>query len=180
MRKQFIQWKNRLTMRFNWHVLLLLLFSPISLAEEVEEKPIEYKVTQVKGYLYGTVDGDTAYRDWRRGTFDKERMVEVEPKELPSKLPEPVVIPYTDPKVNEVPVGKPKKPPLKGEDKIFVQIGEDVKEARCLILGEGCELLIEPEDEKDSVYFDAIEQAKTRQAELKPGEKGSTREIIKP
>ncbi|MGH1461613.1 MAG: hypothetical protein ACRBB6_06230 [Neptuniibacter sp.] len=167
-------------MHFNWQVFLLLLFSPIAPAEEIVEKPIEYKVTPVKGYLYGTVDGETAYKDWRRGSFDQERMVEVQPQELPSNLPEPVVIPYTEPEVSEVPVGKTKQPPLKGEDKVFVQIEEDVKEARCLILGEGCELLIEPEEEKDSVYFDAIEKAKARQAELQSEQNGKAREIIRP
>lgn len=167
-------------MHINWRVLFLLLLSPFTMAEEVVEAPIAYEITPVKGYLYGTVDGETAYQDWRRGTFDKERMVEVKPKELPSNLPEPVVIPYTEPKVNEVPVGKPKKPPLKGEDKIFVQIGKDEKEARCLILGEGCEELLQPKEEKDSVYFDAIQKAKERQAELKSESEGRGRAIVKP
>lgn len=93
-------------------VLGLFLFSCAISAEEEVELPIEYDITSPKGYYYGTVDGETAYKDWRRGTFDKERMKEVQPKDLPSNLPEPVVIPYVPPLVNEVPVGKPKKPPL--------------------------------------------------------------------
>lgn len=180
MLKQFIQWKSRLKIVFNWGFAILLMWSGTAFSEEAVEKPIEYQVTPVKGYLYGTVDGESAYKDWRRGTFDKERMVEVQPKQLPSKLPEPVVIPFAEPKVNEVPVGKPKKPPLKGEDKIFVQIGKDEIEARCLILGEGCELLIEPEEEKDSVYFKAIEKAKERQAELQSGTEAKSRTIVQP
>ena len=157
-------------------VLGLLFFSCAIYAEEEVELPIEYDITSPKGYYYGTVDGETAYKDWRRGTFDKERMNEVQPKDLPSNLPEPVVIPYVPPVVNEVPVGKPKKPPLKGEDKIFVQIGKDEKKARCLILGQGCEELVEPEV-KDSVYFRPIEAQKQKQLEQEQAKK---RTVINP
>jgi len=145
-------------------LLVLCAASSTLSAEEELELPIDYEVTSPKGYFYGTVDGETAYKDWRRGTFDKERMNEIKPKDLPSNLPEPVVIPYVPPVVNEVPVGKPKKPALKGEDKIFVQIGKDEKKARCLILGQGCEELLEPEV-KDSVYFRPIEAQRQKQQE---------------
>lgn len=140
-------------------LLPILVYSAVSYAAEgiYEEAPapVPYKVTPVKGYLYGTVDGKTAYKDWRRGTFDKERMNEVQPADLPNNLPEPTVIPYTEPKVKEIAVGKPKRAPLKGEDKIFVQIGKDEKRARCLLLGEGCAELNKPK-EQDSVYFRPI------------------------
>lgn len=156
----------------------LCLMSCVVSAEEDIEVPIDYEITTPKGYFYGTVDGETAYKDWRRGTFDKERMNEIKPKDLPSNLPEPVVIPYVPPVVNEVPAGKPKKPPLKGEDKIFVQIGKDEKKARCLILGQGCEELVEPEV-KDSVYFRPIEAQKQKQLELEQ-EKIKKRTVINP
>lgn len=137
-------------------LLSLLCISSWLFAEEEVIQPIKYEVTSPKGYFHGTVDGETAYKDWRRGSFDKERMTEVRAKDLPSDLPPPVVIPYTKPKVKEVPVGEPKVPPLKGEDKIFVTIGKDEKKARCLLLGQGCADLVEPE-EKDSIYFRPIE-----------------------
>lgn len=151
-------------------VLSLFLASSVLNAEEEPKLPIDYEVTSPKGYFYGTVDGETAYKDWRRGTFDKERMSEIKPKDLPSNLPEPIIIPYVPPVVNEVPVGKPKKPALKGEDKIFVQIGKDEKKARCQILGQGCEELLEPEV-KDSVYFRPIEAQKQKMQEQEPGKK---------
>ncbi len=152
-------------------LMFTLLSQPlIAWAEEIIA-PIKYQVTAPRGYFYGTVDGETAYKDWRRGTFDKEKMVEVKPDNLPSNLPEPVVIPYVKPKVNEVPVGKPKKPLLKGEDKIFVQIGKDEKKARCFILGQGCDALIEPEAVKDSVYFRPIEALQKQQAGTEPAKK---------
>jgi len=135
-------------------------------AEEVVV-PIEYEVTAPKGYFYGTVDGETAYKDWRRGTFDKERMQEITPQDLPDNLPEPVIIPFTEPKVNEVPVGKPKRPPLKGEDKIFVQIGKDEQKARCFLLGQGCEELVKPK-ETDSVYFRPIEAQQKKRKIINP------------
>lgn len=139
--------------------LVLFLYSLPLFAVEEPPAPVPYTVTKVRGYLYGTVDGKTAYKDWRRGTFDKERMNEVKPGDLPSDLPEAVVIPYKDPKVLEVAVGKPKHPPLKGEDKIFVQIGSDEKKARCFLLGQGCEELSKPE-EQDSVYYRPIQKAR--------------------
>lgn len=169
-----------MTTPINWKATLLLLVSSAAAAAEESVQPIEYEVTQVRGYLYGTVDGKTAYQDWRRGTFDKERMIEVQPKKLPDNLPEPVVIPYTEPEVSEVPVGQPKKQPLKGEDKIFAQIGKDEKEARCLILGEGCEELVKPKEEKDSVYFDAIGKAKESRAQQETGTDSRARKVIKP
>ena len=142
---------------FRQNVLLsLVLISPFLPAEEETVLPIKYEVTAPEGYFYGTVDGETAYKDWRRGSFDKERMTEIKAKDLPNDLPPPVVIPYTKPTVKEVPVGKPKTPPLKGEDKIFVTIGKDEKKARCFLLGQGCEELVKPE-EKDSIYFRPIE-----------------------
>lgn len=162
-------------------ILIFVLFAQSwgTLAEEIEV-PIEYQVTAPKGYYYGTVDGETAYKDWRRGTFDKERMTEIKPQDLPNNLPEPVVIPFVEPKVNEVPVGEPKTPPLKGEDKIFVQIGKDEKKARCFILGQGCDELVEPETLKDSVYFRPIEALQEKQAEQAEAEKAKKREIITP
>lgn len=161
MPKRSIQWKMHLMMHIR--LLCLLLFSAQVFSEEEVELPIDYQITAPKGYYYGTVDGETAYQDWRRGTFDQERMVEVIPRDLPNNLPEPLVIPYAPPKVNEVPAGKDKKPPLKGEDKIFVQIGKDEKKARCLLLGQGCEELVKPK-RKDSVYFRPIlEQEKKRE-----------------
>jgi len=180
MPKQSIRWMSLLKKHTNWIILPLTLVAAFAMAEEQLEEPIQYEVTAVKGYLYGTVDGETAYKDWRRGTFDKERMTEVKPKELPDNLPEPVVIPFVESKVREVPVGKPKRPPLKGEDKIFVQIGEDEIKARCFILGEGCEQLEKPE-EQDSVYYKAIEKAQEKQQALKQGEAANKgRAIIKP
>ena len=155
---------------FRSFLLVLCAASSALSAEEELERPIDYEVTSPKGYFYGTVDGETAYKDWRRGTFDKERMNEIKPQDLPSNLPEPVVIPYVPPVVNEVPVGKPKKPALKGEDKIFVQIGKDEKKARCLILGQGCEELLEPEV-KDSVYFRPIEAQRQKQQEQEQSKK---------
>lgn len=175
MLKQFIRWTIHLMKLTKILAVSALLIPLNALAEEIEA-PIEYRVTAPKGYYYGTVDGETAYKDWRRGTFDKERMIEVQPKDLPSNLPEPVIIPYVEPKVNEVPVGKPKQPPLKGEDKIFVQIGKDEKEARCFILGQGCEDLVEPEV-KDSVYFRPIEALQEQQGGDTSTKK---REIIQP
>lgn len=162
-------------MRFSSWLLCSCCLTFSAIAEEAIEQPIEYDITSPKGYYYGTVDGETAYQDWRRGTFDKERMNEIQPQDLPSNLPEPVVVPFVEPSVSEVPVGKPKKPPLKGEDKIFVRIGKDEKKARCFLLGQGCEDLVEPEV-KDSVYFSAIQAAKEQQAAEEAGQK--KREII--
>lgn len=139
--------------------LICLIISLPLLAVEEPPAPVPYTVTPVRGYLYGTVDGKTAYQDWRRGTFDKERMNEVKPADLPSNLPKAVIIPYINPKIREVAVGKPKQPPLKGEDKIFVQIGSDEKKARCLLLGQGCEALHKPK-EQDSVYYRPIKSRK--------------------
>lgn len=199
MQNQFIQWMTQQAMRTKQSVrccvimlgalrmpfisvplisVHLMLFPSMLKAEEVEQ-PIQYDVTPVKGFIYGTVDGETAYQDWRRGTFDKEPMVEVKPHAIKKELPEPVVVPFSTPKVSEVPVGKPKKPPLKGEDKIFVQIGEDEIEARCFILGEGCEKLVQPEDEQDSVYFGAIEKAIEDQKQ-KEATSAKERTVVKP
>ncbi|WP_286239663.1 hypothetical protein [Neptuniibacter halophilus] len=163
-------------------VLLLtsLLITPGLQAEEESEVPIEYQVTVPKGYFYGTVDGETAYENWRRGSFDKEPMVEVQPEDLPSNLPKPVVVPFVPAKVNEVPAGKSKKPVLKGEDKIFVQIGKDEQEARCFILGQGCEELAEPEV-KDSIYFRPIEaQLERMEASGETPDAAKSRQVVKP
>ena len=165
MLKRFTRWKNLLKPK-NRLLLSLFLISSWLCAEEIVV-PIDYKVTAPKGYLYGTVDGETAYKDWRRGSFDKERMQEIAPQDLPDNLPEPVVIPFVAPKVNEVAVGKLKDPPLKGEDKIFVQIGKDELKARCFLLGQGCEELVKPE-ETDSVYFRPIEAQKKQRKIINP------------
>lgn len=165
MLKRFTRWKNLLKPK-NRLLLSLFLISSWLCAEEIVV-PIDYKVTAPKGYLYGTVDGETAYKDWRRGSFDKERMQEIVPQDLPDNLPEPVVIPFVAPKVNEVAVGELKAPPLKGEDKIFVQIGKDELKARCFLLGQGCEELVKPE-ETDSVYFRPIEAQKKQRKIINP------------
>ena len=179
MQNQSIQWITHLTSHIKdlFYCLSLCLFS-LSVWAEEEEQVIKYDVTPVKGYLYGTIDGETAYKNWRRGTFDKERMVEIKPRKIKKELPKPVVVHFISPKVTEVPVGQPKKPPLKGEDKIFVQIGKDEIKARCFILGEGCEALLEPKDEKDSIYFPAIDKAKERRAQADAESK--RRELIQP
>lgn len=181
MQNQSTRWMISLTSRINGLLLCLsigLCSAFVWAQEEEDDQVIEYEVTAVEGYLYGTIDGETAYKNWRRGTFDKERMVEIKPRKIKKELPKPVVVPFTAPKVSEVPVGQPKKPPLKGEDKIFVQIGKDEVKARCFILGEGCEALLEPKDEKDSIYFPAIDKAKERRAQEE--EESKKREIISP
>ncbi len=176
MQKRSTRWMNLLMRAFN--SALLVLFSAAVGAAEEEPAPIEYEITSPKGEYYGTIDGKTAYQDWRRGTFDREVMNEIKPADKPDNAPEPVVIPFVAPAVQEVPAGKPKKP-LKGEDKIFVQIGKDEKKARCFILGEGCEELVEPEV-KDSIYFRPIQAQQERMAaEAAEKEQQKRREIIK-
>lgn len=107
---------------------------------------IPYKVTRPVGYSMGSVDGKTAYDDERKGVFDWEPMIEINPAAKPLDLPPPTVVPFIQHSVAVELNGQRIKSDrsLQKEDKIFLQIAEDEKKARCYILGEGC-----PEDTQE-------------------------------
>ncbi|WP_067982915.1 hypothetical protein [Neptuniibacter pectenicola] len=147
-----------------------MVISPWGHTKEEFISSLEYKVTPPSGDYYGTVKGETAYKNWRRGAFDKERMVEVEPKELPSNLPPPAVIPFAESMLSEVSGGEFSNPALTGEDKVFLQISRDEQKARCVLLGQRCEAFLKPDD-TDSVYARPIELQKKNRKIITPDEK---------
>ncbi|MDO6512816.1 hypothetical protein [Neptuniibacter sp. 2_MG-2023] len=146
------------------------VFSPWGHAKEEFFSTLEYKVTSPKGDFYGTVDGETAYRNWQRGAFDREQMVEIRPKELPSDLPPAVVVHFAENNVNDSAKGQVKAPILTGEEKVFMRIAKDEQRARCVLLGQKCEAFLKPED-TDSVYYRPIEMQQKNRKVITPEEK---------
>ena len=106
---------------------------------EAEPEPPAYDVIPARGNILFSIDPVNPYKDMPRGTIDNEPMNEVVAGELPSTLPEPIVVPAADREyfiqLNDLEKNGPKR---KGEDKIFYQIATDMEKERCLYLGDGC------------------------------------------
>ncbi|RVU32101.1 MULTISPECIES: hypothetical protein [Neptunomonas] len=105
------------------------------------DKPIPYVVTQPDGFSGGELDAKNAYYRKKRGDFDRETMVEVEHKDRPSDLPPPTVVaPSPVPMVKEFKAGKVLSiNDLKGEDRIFQTIYDDIEKEKCIWDPESCE-----------------------------------------
>lgn len=110
-----------------------------SLAVPVMAQPLEYDVVVPEGYTSGRFHGQDVF-EMREGwqSFDPEIMPEVYPS-APTPPPEPVVIMYSpnlvEPEVQTVMNQPLVVPDMRGEDRIFVEINEDIREQQCFALG---------------------------------------------
>ena len=102
---------------------------------------LEYEVVIPEGYTGGRFHGGDVF-ERREGwqSFDPEIMPEVYPSD-PEPVPEPVVVMYSpsivEPEVEELMNLPEPIPELQGEDRIFADIREDIREQRCFALGLG-------------------------------------------
>lgn len=110
-----------------------------SLTFSLAAEPVQYEVVIPDDYTGGRFHGRDVF-ERREGwqSFDPEVMPEVYPSE-PLPLPEPVVIMYSptlvEPVVQELMNRPEPTPPLTGEDRIFLEIAEDIREQQCFALG---------------------------------------------
>jgi len=120
--------------------VLLLVYSVEVAAES--SRPVPYQVISPYGFSEGFDNGKTAYHRKKRGDVDRERMVEVVHKDLPSDLPPPTVVAHSPLSVViEIKADKQGavKVTLKGEDAIFARIAVDYERDKCLFDPAACE-----------------------------------------
>lgn len=116
-----------------------------------EEIPYSFVVSD--GPTVRRRDGAIVYKNKPRGFVDDEPMLEVVYADLPKEPVRVDVIPYaTDEDLARGVIYSTRRKPLKGEDKIFKTIGEDVVKARCLLLGEDCDQTPEYQKRRESLY----------------------------
>lgn len=109
------------------------------LCQPLVAQPLQYEVIMPEGYSGGRFHGADVFENrepWQ--SFDPEMMPEVLPS-APAPIPEPVVIMYSpsivEPVVQEVMNIPEVQVPLTGEDKIFAEIRDDIREQQCFALG---------------------------------------------
>lgn len=124
----------------------------------VPDRDIEYNISTFDTSMPVSTHGKTVYKDWENGTFDKEEMIVILPRDIAENLPEPLIIPYLE----EVQTAVRSNKFISKEDNVYSEISQSEQLARCVLLGEKCEELFEPERRNSIYYRPILEQQKER------------------
>jgi len=127
--------------------------SAADLAMYTAPEEIPYDFYMSDGPSVRMRDGATVYKNKPRGYVDSEPMTEVIPVDRPYVPPKVDVIPYPEmADLGRGVVSDTRRKVLKGEDKIFEMINQDVVKARCFLLGEDCDQTPEFKKRREMLY----------------------------
>lgn len=135
----------------------LWLLASLTLAAEtaLEDEVIPYSVTRDTASSQEWEAGADVYEKLGREGFDREPMVEIKPRNNPSNLPDPTVIPYSQPEPAVVDLKAAMAPPEKrakgpkpvpAEDRVYYRIRDADRRGRCFLLAKDCEFLALPSE----------------------------------